>query len=89
MDNDALKDAIIEAARHLVHKHVESWIHVDVPNNNKTTLEIIIHPNETTAYGAVFEEGDNPLPDTLFGALADLLGAVDAYDEWAAEVSGE
>lgn len=80
MNNDTLKDAVIEAARHLVRKHVESEIVADKDN---TYLRLLIRPTKAQSFGRYLLEDDES--DNLFTALADLLGAVDSYDEWRAE----
>lgn len=86
MNNDALKDAVIEAARHLVHKHTRSEIQV-IKASGDASLRIEISPTKGQGFVRYFNEHE-PIVDDFMSALADLVGAVDAYEEWAAEMEG-
>lgn len=78
--------AIIDAARTLVHKHVRSEIQHNAAMG-VTALRVEITPSKGHAFVRYFTEAE-PITEDFMSALATLLAAVDAYDEWEAEHVG-
>lgn len=89
MDESEFKhhaSTVIEAARKLVHGHVRSEI-VVYKGSQQQWLKIEIWPFENNDSTACFLV-ENDSRNNIYNALADLLGAVDAYTEWEAEAEG-